>query len=66
MTNIYLLVYKVNNDNLPAGILTFTRKEEAVQAAKYYRDNMHCFSVTLRHDKQCHSGWSDIKGFIDF
>lgn len=66
MTNIYILAYKVFDDNLFPGILTFTNKQTAIETARYYRDKLHCTFVSLRHDKHCHSGWSDIKGFIEF
>lgn len=66
MTNIYILAYKVHDDNLFPDIMTFTNKQQAIETARYYRDTMYCAFVSLRHDKQCHSGWCDIKGFIDF
>lgn len=66
MTNIYILSYKYNLSETNSGILTFTKKQEAIYSARYYRDTLHCEVVTLRHDKQCYSGWCDIIGFIDF
>lgn len=64
--NIYLLSYKYNFNETSCGILTFTRKDLAIETARYYRDRLHCDFVTLHKDKQCHSGWCDIIGFIDF
>lgn len=66
MTNIYLLTYKYALSDTSCGVLTFTNKSEAVEIARYYRDNLHCPFVSLRHDRQSHSGWCDIIGFIDF
>lgn len=66
MTNIYILAYKVFDDNLFPGIITFTNKQIAIEAARYYRDELHCTFVSIRHDKQCHSGICDIIGFINF
>ena len=62
MTNIYILLVDNNKDG---ELMTFTKKQIAIETARYYRDVLNCV-VSLRHDKQCHSGWCDIKGFIDF
>lgn len=66
MINIYILAYEFLDDKLASGIMTFTNKQFAIETARYYRDILHCDFVSLRHDKQCHSGWCDIKGFIEF
>lgn len=66
MTNFYILSYKYKLSETNSGVLTFTKKQVAIEAARYYRDRIRCEIVTLRHDKQCQSGWCDIKGFIDF
>lgn len=66
MTNIYLLAYKYDLNETMPGILTFTRKDLAIEFARYYSDELHCDFVSLRHDKQGPSGICDIIGFIDF
>lgn len=66
MTNFYLLAYKYNVNETMPGILTFTRKDLAIKFARYYRDELQCNFVSLRHDKQSNSGICDIIGFIDF
>ena len=66
MTNIYILTTRYKLSDTITYIYTFTQKQLAIVTARYYRDTIHCDSVTLRQDKQCHSGWCDIKGFIDF
>lgn len=66
MTNIYILTYQYKLFDSSTFVFTFTKKQLAIETARYYRDTIHCEYVTLRQDKQCHSGWCDIKGFIDF
>lgn len=65
MINVYILLYSFDPESI-ADVMTFTKKSLAIETARYYRDVLNCDSVILRHDKQCHSGWCDIKGFIDF
>lgn len=66
MTNFYLLAYKYNINETMPGILTFTRKDLAIEFARYYRDELQYDFVSLRHFKQSHCGICDIIGFIDF
>ena len=66
MSNIYILAYKYNANETTAGILTFTNKKLAVQTAQYYRDRLHCYFVSLRHDKQSSDGFCNIIGFVEF
>ena len=66
MTNFYLLSYKYDLTETMPGVLTFTHKDLAIEFARYYRDELQCVFVSLRHDKQSHSGICDIIGFIDF
>lgn len=64
--NIYTLTYKFNQFDTDYGVLIFTNRNEAKEMARYYRDTLFCFHVSLRHDKSTHIGWCDIIGFIDF
>ena len=70
MTNIYIVMYifepQPQESHVHPGFLSFTAKNAAIEAARYYRDELHCAFVALRHDRQCNSGWCDIIGFIDF
>lgn len=66
MSNFYILAYKEYAYDSSAGILTFTNKKLAVQTAQYYRDRLHCYFVSLRHDKQSSDGFCNVIGFVDF
>lgn len=66
MTNFYLLTYKDTIKETMPGILTFTRKDLAIDFARYYRDELKCDYVSLRQDIQRHSGMCDPVAYIDF
>lgn len=69
MTNIYILKYifepQPQESHVHPGFISFTAKKAAIEAARYYRDELHC-AVALRHDRQTKIGRCDIIGFIDF